>query len=75
MDQRIKLFGVIAIIGFIAGVIAALAIRYVPNWLRSIWPSLSGMTDFIVAGIVGAILAVVLIAVWALVSGKKDQYY
>jgi len=75
MDQRIKIFGIIAIIGFIAGVIAALALKYFIPWLKEASSSLSGIADYLIAGIVGAILAVVLIAVWVRITRKTDRYY
>jgi len=75
MDQRIKLFGVIALVGFIAGVIAALALKYVIPWLKEVLPSLSDISEYLIAGVAGAILAVVLIAVWAYVTGSKDRQY
>ncbi|MDR2708125.1 MAG: hypothetical protein LBB87_05220 [Nitrososphaerota archaeon] len=75
MDQRIKIFGIIAIIGFIAGIIASLALKHLVPWLREVLPSLSNFTDYLIAGIVGAILAVILIAVWVRISGKQDNYY
>jgi glycerol uptake facilitator-like aquaporin len=75
MDQRIKLFGIIGIVGFIAGVLAALVYEYFIPWLKEVLPSFSDFTVYIVAGIAGAIIAVVLIFIWAAVSGKKDRYY
>jgi uncharacterized membrane protein YedE/YeeE len=75
MDQRIKIFGVIALIGFIAGIIASLAIKHLVPWLKEVLPSLSNLTDYLITGIVGAILAVTLIAIWVRISGKKDNYY
>ena len=75
MDSRMKMFGVIAFIGFIAGIIAALALKYLVPWLKEVLPSLSSLTEYIVAGVAGAILAVILIFVWAAVTGKKDRYY
>jgi chromate transport protein ChrA len=75
MDQRMKLFGAIALVGFVAGVIAALALKYFIPWLKEVLPSLSSLTEYIIAGVAGAILAVVLIAVWAYVTGSKDRYY
>jgi uncharacterized membrane protein YedE/YeeE len=75
MDQRIKIFGVIALIGFIAGVIAALALKYFVPWLKEVLPSLSSITDYLIAGIVGAILAIILITIWVRIAGNKDRYY
>jgi len=75
MEQRIKIFGLIAIVGFIAGVIAALALKYFIPWLKENLPALGSITDYLIAGIIGAILAVILIAVWIRISENKDNYY
>jgi uncharacterized membrane protein required for colicin V production len=75
MDHRIKIFGLIALVGFIAGVIAALALKYLVPWLRENLPSLRGATDYLIAGVAGAILAVVFIAIWVRISGNRDRYY
>ncbi|MCL2173128.1 MAG: hypothetical protein LBH62_04715 [Nitrososphaerota archaeon] len=37
--------------------------------------SLNGLTQYILAGIVGAALTVLLIVIWAHITGKKDNYY
>ena len=75
MDQRMKIFGVIAAIGFIAGIIAMLAVKYIVPWLKEVLPSLSSLTDYLIAGIIGAVLAVVLIIVWIRIAGKRDSHY
>jgi len=75
MDQRIKIFGIIALIGFIAGIIASLTLKHLVPWLKEVLPTLSNLTDYLIAGIIGAILAVILIAIWVRISGKKDNYY
>jgi hypothetical protein len=74
MDNRIKIFGLIALVGFISGIIAALAIKHLVPWLKDNLPSLSGATDYLIAGVAGAILAVIFIAVWIRLSGNKDRY-
>ncbi|MDR0798058.1 MAG: hypothetical protein LBE70_05050 [Nitrososphaerota archaeon] len=75
MDQRIKIFGVIAIVGFIAGIIAMLALNHLVPWLKEVLPSLSSLTDYLLAGVLGAILAIVLIFVWVRITGKRDSHY
>jgi H+/Cl- antiporter ClcA len=75
MDQRIKIFGVIAVIGFIAGIIAMLIIDKVIPWLKDALPSLSKVTPYLIAGIIGAALAVIFIIIWSRTTGNRDNNY
>jgi len=74
MSSRLKVFGVIALLGFIAGVIAQLTATVVIPWLMEALPLLSGATTYIVSGFAGACLTVVLVSVWAYMTSKKDTY-
>ncbi len=74
MNSRLKVFGVIAVLGFLAGVIAQVAIVYFIPWLMAVLPLLGGATSFIISGFAGACLTVVLVSVWAYMTGKKDPY-
>ncbi len=74
MTGRVKIFGVIAIVGFLAGVIAQVAATYFIPWFISILPLLGGATSFLVSGFAGAVLTVAIVSVWAYMTGKKDPY-
>jgi hypothetical protein len=74
MSSRLKVFGVIALLGFMAGVIAQVTATYFIPWMVSILPLLGGMTSFMLSGFAGAILTVVLVSAWAYITGKKDPY-
>jgi hypothetical protein len=74
MNSRVKVFGLIALLGFVAGVIAQVTALYVIPWLVSVLPLLGGLTSFIVAGCAGAVLTVVLVGAWAYLTGKKEPY-
>jgi hypothetical protein len=74
MNSRVKVFGVIAILGFLAGVIAQVTAVYLIPWLLAVLPLLGGATSFIISGFAGACLTVVLVSVWAYMTGKKDPY-
>ncbi len=74
MNSRLKIFGVIAILGFIAGVIAQLTASVVIPWLVTVLPLLGGVTNYLIAGFAGACLTVVLVSAWAYMNGKKDTY-
>jgi hypothetical protein len=74
MNSRLKIFGLIALLGFVAGVIAQITATYAIPWMISVLPSLAGLTSFIVAGFAGAILTVAIVGAWAYMTGKKEPY-
>ena len=73
MGDRLKVFGIVALLGFMAGVIAQLTAVFVIPWIISILPMLGGLTSYIVAGCAGAILTVGIVSVWAYLTGNKSQ--
>ncbi len=72
MGDRIRVFGIIALLGFMAGVIAQLAATYFIPWMISILPMLGELTSFMISGFAGACLTVALVSVWAYMTGKRD---
>ena len=74
MNSRLKVFGVIAVLGFLAGVIAQLTASFFIPWMIAILPLLGGATSFIISGFAGACITVVLVSAWAYMTGKKDPY-
>jgi chromate transport protein ChrA len=72
MSDRLKVFGIIALLGFMAGVIAQLAADYAIPWLMNVIPALMQIR-FIVSGLAGAALTVVLITVWAYATSNRDR--
>lgn len=71
MNDRLKVFGVIALLGFMAGVIAQLTADYVIPWLMAVLPALM-QVRFVVSGLAGAVLTLVLVSVWAYFSRNRD---
>jgi hypothetical protein len=74
MNSRLKIFGLIAVLGFVAGIIAQVTATYLIPWLIAVLPSLAGLTSFMVAGAAGAVLTVAIVGAWAYMTGKKDPY-
>jgi hypothetical protein len=72
MGDRIKVFGVVALLGFLAGIIAQLTADYAIPWLMNILPALVQM-KFLVSGFAGACLTMVMVGVWAYMSGSRDR--
>jgi uncharacterized membrane protein len=73
MNDRLKIFGVIALLGFMAGVIAQLASTYFIPWMISILPVLGGLSSFMISGVAGAALTVVLVGAWAYMTGNRNK--
>jgi hypothetical protein len=72
MGERLKIFVLVAILGFLAGVIAQLTADYVIPGLMAVLPQLV-QVRFLVSGFAGACLTLVLISVWAYVSGPPER--
>ena len=64
MNERLKIFLIVAILGFLAGVIAQLAADYVIPWLVAVIPGLV-QVRFLVSGFAGACLTLALVSIWA----------
>jgi hypothetical protein len=73
MGDRLKIFGIVALLGFMAGVIAQLTAVFVIPWIISIIPALGGLTSYMVAGIAGAVLTVGLVSAWAYLTGNRNR--
>jgi len=74
LNSRLKIFGLIALFGFVAGVIAQVTATYLIPWLIIVLPSLAALTSFMVAVFAGAILTVAIVGALAYMTGKKDPY-
>lgn len=72
MGDRIKVFAVVALVGFMAGIIVQLTADYAIPWLMEVIPALI-QVKFVVSGLAGACLTVVLVSVWAYMTGNRDR--
>jgi hypothetical protein len=72
MGDRLKVFGIVAVLGFMAGVIAQLTAEYIIPWLMVVLPALINI-KWIVSGFAGAALTLVLVGVWAYMTGNRDR--
>jgi hypothetical protein len=71
LGERLKVFGLVAILGFMAGIIAQLTADYVIPALLTILPELVQIR-FLVSGFAGACLTLVLVSIWAYVTGPSE---
>ncbi|MDR0373170.1 MAG: hypothetical protein LBI79_06395 [Nitrososphaerota archaeon] len=74
MTSRLKTFGLIALIGFIAGILVQVTATYIIPWLADVLPSLAAISSFLIAGLAGAILTVAGVCIWAYATGKRNSY-
>jgi hypothetical protein len=72
VGERIKIFLIVALLGFAAGIIAQLAADYAIPWLMAVMPQLVQIR-FLVSGFAGACLTLVLIGVWAYIAGPPER--
>jgi hypothetical protein len=71
LGERIKVFGLVAILGFMAGVIAQLTADYLLPALLRILPQLVQIR-FVVSGFAGACLTLALVSIWAYITGPSE---
>ena len=72
MSDRIRIFGIVAVLGFMAGVIAQVTAEYIIPWLMVVLPALINV-KWVVSGFAGAGLTLVLVSVWAYVTGNRNK--
>ncbi|MEM3703491.1 MAG: hypothetical protein QXX79_03605 [Candidatus Bathyarchaeia archaeon] len=72
MGERLKIFGFVAILGFMAGVIADLTAEYVIPALIVLLPSLGAFTRYLLSGLAGSFLTIVLVSIWAYITGTPE---
>jgi hypothetical protein len=73
MTSRVKILGVVALLGFLAGIIAQVTADYIIPWLMVVLPALINV-KWVVSGVAGAFITVGLVAVWAYMSKNKEGY-
>jgi len=72
MNERIKIFVFVAILGFCAGVIADLSSVYLIPALQLILPAFLS-ARYILSGLAGAVLTLVLVSIWAYITGSPER--
>jgi len=71
MSERIKILGMFAILGFIAGIIANFTYHYVLPVLLAIFPEILSV-EWVLSGFAGAILTIVIMLVWTYASKPSE---
>jgi len=72
MGERFKIFIFVAILGFFAGMIADFAATYAIPALANVLPAVFG-TTYMLSGLVGACLTLLMVSVWAYITGPSER--
>lgn len=72
MGERLKIFVFVAILGFVAGVVADLSATYVIPALATVLPAFLS-ARYMLSGFAGACLTLVLVSIWAYVTGTPER--
>jgi hypothetical protein len=72
MGERLKIFVFVAILGFVAGVVADLSATYVIPALANILPAFLN-ARFMLSGFAGAFLTVIMVSIWAYITGNPER--
>jgi hypothetical protein len=72
MGERLKIFVFVAILGFFAGVVADLSATYVIPALANVLPAFLN-ARFMLSGLAGAFLTLVMVSVWAYITGSQER--
>ena len=71
MNDRLKIFGMFAVLGFVGGVLANIVYRTVWPWLLAVFPSIL-TAEWVLSGIAGALITTCLVVIWVYLSGPKE---
>ncbi|MCL6578669.1 MAG: hypothetical protein K6T73_04700 [Candidatus Bathyarchaeota archaeon] len=72
MKDRMKIFLVVAALGFAAGVIADITAEYVIPAIMTVLPEVL-KARYIISGFAGACLTLVMVSIWAYVTGPSEK--
>jgi len=72
MGERLKIFGFVALLGFIAGVIAQLTADYVVPALIALLPAFLS-AKYLISGLAGAFLSLIVVSIWAYFTGSSEK--
>jgi len=72
MSERIKVLGMFAILGFVAGVVANFTYHYVLPVIFAIFPEIFRV-EWILSGFAGALLTVSIMLLWAYASKSSER--
>jgi hypothetical protein len=72
MNDRIKILGVFALLGFVGGVLANVAFHTIWPWLLANF-SIIFLTEWVVSGIAGALITTLFVVIWVYLSKPSAE--
>ncbi len=72
MGERLKIFLIVGLLGFVAGMVAQAMYEYVFPWLAMVLPQVFQIR-FFASGVLGAVLTIALISVWAYMTQSQER--
>jgi hypothetical protein len=71
MGDRIRMFAMFGLLGFVAGIVANFTAKHIIPWLTSLVLPAIGL-EWVLSGFAGAFLTVLLVTVWAYVASPPE---
>jgi len=71
MSERMRMLGMFAILGFVAGVVANFTYRYVLPVIIAIFPQIFSV-EWVLSGFAGAILTICIMFAWVYASKSSE---
>lgn len=71
MGDRTRIFLMFGLLGFVAGIVANFTAKYAIPWIMTlVFPAIG--LEWVLSGFAGAFLTVLLVTVWAYVTGPGE---
>jgi len=70
MNDRLKILGIFALLGFVGGVLANILYHTVWPWLLATFPSIL-TAEWVMSGIAGALITTCMVVIWVYLSGPS----
>jgi hypothetical protein len=72
MNDRVKILGVFAMLGFIGGIVANIGYHTVWPWLLATFPLLFS-TEWVISGMAGALITTFFVVIWVYLSKPSAE--
>jgi len=70
MNDRLRILGIFALLGFLGGVVANILYHTVLPWLLATFPSIL-TAEWVLSGIAGSLITTFLVVIWVYLSGPS----
>ena len=72
MNDRLKILGAFAMLGFVGGIAANLGYQTVWPWLLSTFPLIFASAEWIISGIAGALITTFFVVIWVYLNRPTE---